>query len=157
MMWEIAGMPKVLRASPDELRTHIDGLVEAYEEERLLDPFGLGPTGNASSAAQWLMDTMSSDFAFLAATELISQRLTLPGGCAKVFRYQFNGYGGKGDAFHSMELLLLQGEDHEHEQKGWGKPEVRQQMLGAWASFVRSGDPNMSGFDGTWQPHGDPG
>ncbi len=87
---------------------HIDRLAEAYEEERSLDPFGLGPTGNAAHAAQWLMDTMSSDFAFIAATALISERLARPGGSAKVFRYQFNGYGGKGDAFHSMELLLLQ-------------------------------------------------
>lgn len=83
MMWEVAGMPKVLQSSAGEIRALIEHLVEAYEEERSLDPFGIGPTGNAAHAAQWLMDTMSSDFAFHAATVLISERLARPGGCKK--------------------------------------------------------------------------
>jgi hypothetical protein len=108
MMWEIAGMPKIRNSSSDEVRAHIVRLVENYEEERLSDPFGLGPTGNASHASQ----------------------------CA--------------------ELLLVQGEDREHVLEGKGKPEVRKLMLGAWASFVRTGDPN-SDSNTRWEPYSDAG
>lgn len=74
-------------------------------------------------------------------------------GAKKIFRYQFNGYGGKGDGFHGAEMLLVQGEDHEHALKGHGRPEVRRQMLGAWHSFAATGDPNTPELCGAWLPY----
>lgn len=102
MAWELAGMPGALGDSPEELRGRIARVAESYEKERASDAFGLGPAGNAvaGDVDQWLLDTMSSDMAFIAYTHLAAERLAQPGRCKRVFRYQFNGYGGIGNAFH---------------------------------------------------------
>lgn len=152
MAWELAGMPRLLQASPGQLQSEAARLVSAYDEERRADVFGLGPHGRASSPEQWLLDTMASDFSFLAAVLLVSERLALPNACSRVFRYQFNGHGGRGDAFHAAELELLMGEEHKMIA---GSKKVRDEWLDSWAAFAKSGDPNTSAMAGSWRPYSD--
>jgi len=107
MVWEIAGMPGVLRSQPQGLRAYLERLFLAYDAEYEANPFDLGENRNSSSPLQWLQDTMISDFAFVACAHLISERLACPGNAQAAYRYQFNGYGGQGDAVHGAELELL--------------------------------------------------
>lgn len=86
---------------------------------------------------------------------LIAERLTKPGACRHVWRYQFNGYAGRGDAFHAAELPLLLGEDSQPILKLPGTLEARQQWIESWSSFVCTGDPNTAAMTGAWRPYGD--
>lgn len=147
--WEIAGAPKVAQAQPDELRRCVEQLLKAYEEERLEDNRSVGPCGQAASAAQWLQDSLLTDFGFLAMTLLIAERLARPGGAAGVFRYQFEGYSGNG-AIHAAELELMLGEDSDIRR---GSLEVRQEWLDSWAAFAHTGDPNTPNMAGAWRLH----
>eukprot|EP00747_Dinoflagellata_sp_TGD_P107487 gnl/TRDRNA2_/TRDRNA2_170147_c2_seq3.p1 gnl/TRDRNA2_/TRDRNA2_170147_c2~~gnl/TRDRNA2_/TRDRNA2_170147_c2_seq3.p1 ORF type:complete len:467 (+),score=80.63 gnl/TRDRNA2_/TRDRNA2_170147_c2_seq3:169-1401(+) len=145
-------MPGSLWTSPDDLRKLVSGLVAKYEIEREADVFGLGPHGNAESPEQWLLDTMSSDFAFLAAVALAAERFAQPEAAAHVYRYQFNGYDAQGDAFHAAELQLLQGEDKNSKR---GSLSVRHAWIESWVAFVCSGDPNTPAMAGAWRPYSD--
>jgi len=153
MAWELAGMPALLHARPHELRARAAELAAAYEAESAADVYGLGPCGRAASEEQWLLDTMASDFSFLAAVLLIAERLARPGCAGRVFRYQFNGYDDRGDAFHAAELPLLMGEDS---ALRLGSQAVRREWLDCWAAFARDGDPNTPALDGAWRPYSDP-
>jgi len=150
MAWEVAGMPRLLQASPQHILARVEALVTAYDAEREADVFGLGLCGNATSEEQWLHDSMASDFSFLAAVLLIAERLALPGCSRRVFRYQFNGYGGRGDAFHAAELPLLLGEDS---ALRFGSQQVRSEWIGSWLAFARTGDPNTPSMAGAWRPY----
>eukprot|EP00929_Paragymnodinium_shiwhaense_P039321 TRINITY_DN20671_c0_g1_i1.p1 TRINITY_DN20671_c0_g1~~TRINITY_DN20671_c0_g1_i1.p1 ORF type:complete len:614 (+),score=120.49 TRINITY_DN20671_c0_g1_i1:37-1842(+) len=152
LVWEIAGMPATAQASAQELRGHLECLVAAYEEERAADVYQIGPQGTALSPEQWLMDVMLSDFSFLAAVHLITTRLALPGCSRSVYRYQFNGFDGAGDAFHAAELQLQMGETSANKK---GKPEVREAWLDSWTAFVKTGDPNIQAMAGTWRQYSD--
>lgn len=152
MAWEIAGMPGCLHETAEELRGHVDKLVAAYEEERSRDLYGLGPNGNADCPEQWLIDTMSSDMAFLSAVHLIAERLAAPGCSKKVYRYQFNGFGGK-RATHGSEMEMVCGEDSVHGPVlRHGNVDVRGHWIDSWAGFARSGDPNTDEVTG-WRPY----
>jgi len=155
LAWEIAGMPKVLSEPPETLLSTIRTLVSVYEIEQGKDVYRLGPQAHAASEEQWLLDTMISDFSFIAASVLISERLAMPGACRKVFRYQFNGYDDRGDAFHAAELPLLLGEDEQDMLKLPGALNVRRKWMESWENFVRRGDPNTADMAGAWRPYGD--
>merc|ERR1712232_1230255 len=103
----------------------------------------------------WLLDTMTSDFSFLAAVLLITERLALSGACQRVFRYQFNGYDGRGDAFHAAELPLLLGEETQKILQLPGAVEVRRKWIESWTAFVHTGDPNTEKMAGCWRPYSD--
>lgn len=153
MAWEIAGMPMVLSEPPELLMSIAEGLLVAYETECSRDIYGLGSCGHAASKEQWLLDTMISDFSFIAAAHLISERLALPGMCQKVFRYQFNGYDGRGDAFHAAELPLLLGEENQNILKLPGALDVRRKWMESWENFIRNGDPNTAEMAGAWRSY----
>lgn len=153
LAWEIAGMPKVLSEPADTLISTMRVLVGAYEKEQSKDVYGLGPQARADSEEQWLLDTVISDFSFIAASHLISERLTSPGACQNVFRYQFNGYDDRGDAFHAAELPLLLGEDEQEMMKLPGAINVRREWMNSWENFVRRGDPNTADMSGAWRPY----
>mmetsp|Transcript_32324 Transcript_32324/g.89297 ORF Transcript_32324/g.89297 Transcript_32324/m.89297 type:complete len:615 (-) Transcript_32324:236-2080(-) len=153
MAWEIAGMSAVREKPPEALSAVIEPLVEAYEHERSLDVFGLGVNAHASSPEQWLLDTMTSDFSFLAAALLIAERLALPGACKRVWRYQFNGYDSRGDGFHAAELPLLLGKDDQKMLQLAGALDVRRQWIDSWSAFACKGDPNTLAMAGAWRPY----
>lgn len=152
LAWEIAGMPGCVHETAEELCSRVDNLMSAYEEERSRDLYGLGPSGNADCPEQWLMDTVSSDMAFLTAVHLIAERLAVPGSSKRVYRYQFNGFGGK-RATHGSEMEMVCGEDSVHGPVlRHGNADVRGQWIASWASFARSGDPNTDEVTG-WLPY----
>lgn len=151
MTWELAGMPAVLNEQPAELRRRIEILMRAYELEWTL--LTDRKADEERSFAQWLQDRMATDFGFGAATALIAERLARDGGAKKVFRYEFQGFGGQG-GIHAAELELMLGDfsDLRH-----GSPEVREAWLASWVSFARSGDPNTVAMSSAWRPHSDVG
>lgn len=137
--WEIAGVPALVRAQPEELVRTVRALVAYYEQEFQASE------QVAPSKVQWLQDRMTSDFRFTVPELLVSERLARPGavGCLQVYRYQFNGVRGRGDGLHGAELPLMLGEG-----------DVGSEWLDAWASFSHMGDPNKDpDAEVQWQPH----
>mmetsp|Transcript_18117 Transcript_18117/g.42039 ORF Transcript_18117/g.42039 Transcript_18117/m.42039 type:complete len:664 (-) Transcript_18117:67-2058(-) len=178
MEWEVAGMPELVNVSKDRLRGVLaelsTKLMQAYREELLLD---IQATKNAAAqvradcagyysappplpsaeddgaaVAQWLEDHVATDFSFLAAVELISDRLAQPGHAKAVYRYQFQGLGLKHPATHGSELRLMLGEQ-QGDEPGEAVPswhELREKWLGSWTSFVQFGDPNIKDMKSSW-------
>lgn len=160
--WEIAGMPGVLDYTEQQLHALVEDLLHSYDselQEHRRTFSNVEHTKNAVCAVtpcgsrsreQWLFDRISSDLAFVACTNLVAERMARPGGSRRVFRYQFNGYSGKGDAFHGRELQLVLGPESCHEQVR----DVRRQWIDTLVDFVSSGDPNARCPDRQWRPLG---
>jgi len=149
LAWELAGAPLLRSAPPGLLKGRAELLLADYQAEL---PPGLRSGSAPGDAAQWLLDAAASDFGFLAAVQLVAGRLAQPGGSARVFRYQFEGYGGAG-GFHAAELPLVLGQSPF--EPGSRRARVREQWLDSWAAFVHTGDPNTEAMSGAWRPYSD--
>ncbi|CAE8728931.1 unnamed protein product, partial [Polarella glacialis] len=146
LAWEIAGAPKLLQTEVKELRRIIaEEVLPAYEEE-----FGDKSSGH-KTPAQRLQDAVATDFSFLAAVHLIAERLSNAKGDGRVFRYQFDGYGGL-DGWHAMELEMLMGFDGDGLDRR-SLPSIRRKSMDMWTAFARTGDPNTSEMNHSWEQY----
>mmetsp|Transcript_12159 Transcript_12159/g.22369 ORF Transcript_12159/g.22369 Transcript_12159/m.22369 type:complete len:670 (+) Transcript_12159:42-2051(+) len=182
MEWEVAGMPELVDVSRDKLKGVLaelsSKLMQAYREELVQDianaqaktfaqalpecagHYATPPlpsmAENGAAVAQWLEDHVATDFSFLAAVELISDRLAQPGHAAAVYRYQFQGLGLQHPATHGSELRLMLGEQ-QGDEPGEAVPAwhtLREHWLASWTSFVLHGDPNIEEMQSQWLQYG---
>eukprot|EP00931_Biecheleriopsis_adriatica_P078001 TRINITY_DN51478_c0_g1_i1.p1 TRINITY_DN51478_c0_g1~~TRINITY_DN51478_c0_g1_i1.p1 ORF type:complete len:615 (-),score=102.14 TRINITY_DN51478_c0_g1_i1:94-1938(-) len=145
LSWEIAGAPAVLHSPSDELKQTVRSeIIPAYLAE-------LEASGSRAEP-QALHDAIATDFSFLAKVHLIADRLAKRNNSKSIYRYQFNGFGERGEAFHATELEMLMGVPGDGLER-FGLPKVRTQWMDSWAAFAHTGNPNIPEMTGAWKPY----
>lgn len=131
---ELAGAPALVRAPGAELQRRAEALLAQYDadDEMRTAASERGFLG-ALGAEQWRWDNVLSDVSFGACSHLIAERLSAHS--PRVWRYLFDGYGGK-NGFHGWELGLMLGDPAPKAARAG-----RAAWLAANAAFARDGSP----------------
>jgi len=103
-----------------------------------------------AGTVQHAWDRLCSDMIFGASTVMVAARQHQhnPGG---TFVYRYEGESGR-NSYHTRELPLVLGNLPSDEPPG--RLHLGEKMLGAWANFARTGDPNGTPGVPPWAPWG---